>query len=162
MAASWTPVIRTPKLRSNIRTIQAKSRATNIHICSMRASDLHSRIWKIVLMVDRIAVLVVAAFAIYHEMAAGKLPAFASAAAFLKSHQRDIAMISLILIAAAGIIYIIASYDLIWKTHDAFNNQFEKLRRIYGGFLAWALLGIARSWPWFFRCSCSSRAACSC
>jgi len=28
---------------------------------------------------------------------------------------------------------------LIWRTHDAFNAQFEKLRRFYGGMLAWAL-----------------------
>src|SRR5262249_23538827 len=28
---------------------------------------------------------------------------------------------------------------LIWRTHDAFNVQFERLRRVYGGLLAWAL-----------------------
>jgi multidrug efflux pump subunit AcrB len=99
---------------------------------------MHKRFWKILLMVA-VAALVVGGFAIHHEMAAGHLPALSAAAATLKSYKRAIAVIALILIAAAGIIYIIAAFDLIWKTHDAFNNQFEKLRRIYGGFLAWAL-----------------------
>jgi multidrug efflux pump subunit AcrB len=45
-----------------------------------------------------------------------------------------------ILIALAGIaIYFVSVYNLIWRTHHAFNNQFEKLRRAYGGLLALAL-----------------------
>jgi multidrug efflux pump subunit AcrB len=46
-----------------------------------------------------------------------------------------------LLIAAivVAIGFIIAKYDLIWRSHDAFNIQFEKLRRYYGGALTWAL-----------------------
>jgi multidrug efflux pump subunit AcrB len=29
--------------------------------------------------------------------------------------------------------------SIIWRTHEAFNRGFERLRRVYGGWLAWAL-----------------------
>ncbi|HZZ41704.1 MAG TPA: efflux RND transporter permease subunit [Tepidisphaeraceae bacterium] len=38
-----------------------------------------------------------------------------------------------------GLLFIIAKLDLVWRTHDAFNTQFEKMRRVYGGFLVWSL-----------------------
>ena len=38
----------------------------------------------------------------------------------------------------------IVQYNLIWRIHDAFNRQFEKLRRVYGGLLALALAHRAR------------------
>ena len=42
---------------------------------------------------------------------------------------------------AAGIclLWLIARFDLIWRTHHAFNRKFETMRRGYGGLLAWAL-----------------------
>ena len=39
----------------------------------------------------------------------------------------------------AALVYLIARFDLIWRTHDLFNIGFEKLRRFYGGMLAWTL-----------------------
>ena len=46
---------------------------------------------------------------------------------------------ALLLAALCLTIWLIARFNLIWRTHYAFNDQFEKLRRVYGGFLSWAL-----------------------
>jgi multidrug efflux pump subunit AcrB len=62
----------------------------------------------------------------------------ASKAWFL-AHARLLAMIVLGLLAAACALWLIARFDLLWRTHDLFNGGFEKLRRGYGGVLAWAL-----------------------
>jgi multidrug efflux pump subunit AcrB len=35
--------------------------------------------------------------------------------------------------------YFVVRWDAIWRTHYAFNRQFERLRRAYGGLLAWSL-----------------------
>ncbi|MGA3066265.1 MAG: efflux RND transporter permease subunit [Tepidisphaeraceae bacterium] len=51
------------------------------------------------------------------------------------------------LLAAAGVgavvlgvlMWLAGRFNLIWRTHYAFNRQFEKLRRMYGGLLVWAL-----------------------
>jgi multidrug efflux pump subunit AcrB len=55
------------------------------------------------------------------------------------AHWRLLTMTALGAIGAMGILFIITRYDLIWRTHHAFNAQFEKLRRLYGGMLSWAL-----------------------
>jgi multidrug efflux pump subunit AcrB len=103
---------------------------------------LHSRFWKLLLILAA-AVVVVAAFALYRQGAAGHLPALVGAAeaskAWLLSHGRLLAIVGLSLAAAAALLYLIAVFDLVWKVHDAFNVRFEKLRRLYGGVLAWAL-----------------------
>jgi multidrug efflux pump subunit AcrB len=46
-----------------------------------------------------------------------------------------------LLVAAAVItlLVLISRYNLIWRVHYAFNRQFERVRRRYGGLLAWAL-----------------------
>ncbi|HEX8523072.1 MAG TPA: efflux RND transporter permease subunit, partial [Tepidisphaeraceae bacterium] len=45
-----------------------------------------------------------------------------------------------IIVALLGmLVWFNARFNLIWRTHHAFNRQFEKLRRIYGGLLAWSL-----------------------
>lgn len=62
-----------------------------------------------------------------------------AAAGWLKTHGHTVGMVALAAVALAGVIYLIAAFDLIWRTHDAFNVQFEKLRRLYGGLLDWAL-----------------------
>ena len=43
--------------------------------------------------------------------------------------------IAIVILAA----YIAGKYNLIWRTHYAFNRQFEKMQRVYGGLLATAL-----------------------
>jgi multidrug efflux pump subunit AcrB len=47
-----------------------------------------------------------------------------------------IAVISLIILAS--FVYVFQN-NWIWRTHEAFNSQFEKFRKFYGGFLALAL-----------------------
>jgi multidrug efflux pump subunit AcrB len=41
--------------------------------------------------------------------------------------------------AVVLLLWLIATFNLLWRVHHAFNRQFEKLRRYYGGLLAWAL-----------------------
>ncbi len=55
--------------------------------------------------------------------------------AFLKEHWIA-ALIALV--AIVGFI-LAASFNLIWPVHNAFNRQFERFRRFYGGFLMAAL-----------------------
>src|SRR5438034_260350 len=55
------------------------------------------------------------------------------ARAWTITHWRTLSMIALGTIGTVGVLFIIVHYDLIWRTHDAFNAQFEKLRRFYGG-----------------------------
>ncbi len=43
------------------------------------------------------------------------------------------------LAALAALIWMIGEFNLLWRVHNAFNNQFERFRLFYGGFLAWAL-----------------------
>ena len=54
-------------------------------------------------------------------------------------NPRVIAMAVLAVIGLIAALLIIGRYQLIWRFHYAFNRQFEKGQRIYGGFLAWSL-----------------------
>jgi multidrug efflux pump subunit AcrB len=47
-------------------------------------------------------------------------------------------VVGLAVLAIAALYYIVQN-SYIWRFHEGFNNQFEKLRRFYGGLLAWAL-----------------------
>jgi multidrug efflux pump subunit AcrB len=38
-----------------------------------------------------------------------------------------------------ALVYEVIENNWIWRTHQAFNRQFERFRRFYGGFLAWVL-----------------------
>ena len=53
-------------------------------------------------------------------------------------------VLSILTAAAFGTLLLAIAYEIfennwIWRTHQAFNRQFEKFRRFYGGFLALAL-----------------------
>jgi multidrug efflux pump subunit AcrB len=43
------------------------------------------------------------------------------------------------IVAAVVLLALVARYNLVWRVHFAFNRQFEKLRRYYGGMLKWTL-----------------------
>jgi multidrug efflux pump subunit AcrB len=45
----------------------------------------------------------------------------------------------IVLAAAVVMLALINRYNLIWRVHFAFNRQFERLRRAYGGLLSWTL-----------------------
>ena len=45
----------------------------------------------------------------------------------------------LVVVASVALLALITRYNLIWRTHFAFNRQFERVRRLYGGVLAWTL-----------------------
>jgi multidrug efflux pump subunit AcrB len=91
---------------------------------------LHTTWFKITLMVA-VAAIVVTAFAIYH-----KVPGFKT---WVSVHQVALIMSAIALIALIAIVYLVSVFDLIWRTHNAFNEKFEKMRHWYGGMLAWAL-----------------------
>jgi multidrug efflux pump subunit AcrB len=62
-----------------------------------------------------------------------------SAKTWAWAHRRQEAMALLALVAFGGLLYLVSRFDLIWRMHDLFNIGFEKVRRVYGGLLAWAL-----------------------
>ena len=51
----------------------------------------------------------------------------------------SLALWGVLLITATAAIYFVLRNNWIWRTHLAFNRQFERLRRVYGGFLVMAL-----------------------
>jgi multidrug efflux pump subunit AcrB len=56
------------------------------------------------------------------------------------THEPIRALLWLVVAAAAvGLLVLIGRYNLVWRVHFAFNRQFERMRRRYGGLLAWAL-----------------------
>ncbi|HTL30836.1 MAG TPA: efflux RND transporter permease subunit [Tepidisphaeraceae bacterium] len=104
---------------------------------------LHSTAFKIVLLVLA-AVIGVTGYEIYGATRFGHAPFMNDETAkavqgWMLVNWRMAAMIALGLVAFGATLYIISTFDLIWRVHDAFNVVFEKLRRIYGGLLAWAL-----------------------
>jgi multidrug efflux pump subunit AcrB len=50
-----------------------------------------------------------------------------------------LASAALAVVGGAAALYVIGAFDLLWKTHHVFNRAFEAVRRVYGGFLLWAL-----------------------
>ena len=84
----------------------------------------------------RIALLVLAAVIAVAGCAIYNTPV---AIAWVMGHRHLLQMAGLGAIAAIGLLYLIAKFDLLWRIHDLFNAQFEKLRRVYGGLLVWAL-----------------------
>jgi multidrug efflux pump subunit AcrB len=42
-------------------------------------------------------------------------------------------------VLSIALLYYVLQNSYLWKLHERFNNQFELLRRVYGGLLAWAL-----------------------
>ncbi len=63
----------------------------------------------------------------------------AVAYARMPGHRGEIRALGLAILVVAAIRWLVVRWDVIWRTHNAFNRRFEKLRLAYGGFLAWAL-----------------------
>jgi multidrug efflux pump subunit AcrB len=57
----------------------------------------------------------------------------------IKERWLGLSQLLLGLLAVGCIIWIIARLNLVWRVHYAFNDVFEKFRRMYGGLLDWAL-----------------------
>jgi multidrug efflux pump subunit AcrB len=62
-----------------------------------------------------------------------------TAGAWCRVHWRGLTETALALAAFCVALWLIGKLNLIWRVHHLFNDQFEKLRRVYGGLLAWAL-----------------------
>ena len=82
------------------------------------------------------AVLAALIFVVSHFLGTQKL---ATIGAWALAHRRQGLELALIFAAVAALLYLINRFDLLWRTHDAFNGLFERLRRFYGGLLAWSL-----------------------
>jgi multidrug efflux pump subunit AcrB len=63
----------------------------------------------------------------------------AIAYARMPGHRGEIRAVALAILVVSAIRQLVVRWDVIWRAHHAFNRQFERLRRTYGGFLAWAL-----------------------
>ncbi len=96
---------------------------------------LLSRMWfRITLLV--VAALVAAFIFTMVGPLGGKFPAVSG---WLKTNWKSATWYAALAAIILAFVIFIARFNLIWRFHHAFNRQFEKLRNIYGGFLAWAL-----------------------
>lgn len=59
--------------------------------------------------------------------------------AWMGSHPVQVALAMVVLGAGVALLWMIGRYALVWRMHFAFDRQFERLRRMYGGLLAWTL-----------------------
>lgn len=55
------------------------------------------------------------------------------------AHPRDTIGWGLVVVSAIGLLWCLGRFNLIWRVHNVFDRQFERFRRLYGGFLVWAL-----------------------
>jgi multidrug efflux pump subunit AcrB len=92
--------------------------------------------------------LAIVAFAVMphaaRDQVRGYLPGWATGfpAAFHNDPMHTILSVTTwiaFMVLIAAVVYEIFQNNWIWRTHQAFNRQFEKFRRFYGGFLALAL-----------------------
>ncbi len=58
---------------------------------------------------------------------------------WMTAHVMELTELLIGLVALGILTWLIGHFNLIWRIHGSFNTQFEKLRRIYGGLLAWTL-----------------------
>ena len=69
----------------------------------------------------------------------------------------EIRAVAFAILVVAAIRQLVVRWDVIWRTHHAFNRQFERLRRTYGGLLAWALAhrkSVVASFAFLVAASC--------
>jgi multidrug efflux pump subunit AcrB len=103
-------------------------------LCSTRA--------KVILIVAAVA-LGAGIWWLQHAVRAGSLSGFghwlSGAWAGILANPLHVALWTLAVAALVGLLVLIGKYNLIWRVHFAFNRQFEKLRRWYGGLLKGAL-----------------------
>jgi multidrug efflux pump subunit AcrB len=107
-------------------------------------SHASRRAWRIVRMVLILLAAVVAGTIAFLISPAGEEFATAhgalmAAARWIRENVRTLSLVVMALIAAASLLWLIARLNLLWRVHHAFNAQFEKLRRAYGGLLDWSL-----------------------
>jgi multidrug efflux pump subunit AcrB len=78
-----------------------------------------------------------------HAVRAGSLNGFGhwltETWAAILANPLHVALLALAIVAFALLLILIGRYNLIWRVHFAFNRQFERLRRLYGGVLKGAL-----------------------
>jgi multidrug efflux pump subunit AcrB len=102
---------------------------------AVKAAVAKRRGWKLPAMLGA-AVLVVA-------LSAWKVPFvsgyFAALIRWTKAHPLMALVWAVVILDLLFLLVLIGKFNLVWRVHYAFNRQFERLRRFYGGMLAWAL-----------------------
>ncbi len=101
-----------------------------------KCEHLLCKTWFRALIIGIVAVIAGFVFAVIKTPLGQRLPTLHG---WLVANWHLLIQIGIIIVLLALAVWTINKYDLIWRTHHAFNRQFEKLRRHYGGVLAWAL-----------------------
>jgi multidrug efflux pump subunit AcrB len=102
-----------------------------------------SRAGRVTLIVAAVSLVAIAAVA-KHLMGKGQVlePVYkwwGGVLAWAASDPLTVAAWAVVVLSVIALLVLIGRYNLIWRVHFAFNRQFEKLRRGYGGLLAWTL-----------------------
>lgn len=102
-------------------------------------SVLAKRGVKIALLVA-VALLAVGGYVLYRTGELGVLEGRLHAlAAYAAAHPMRAGLYAFVILDLIVLLYLMGKFNLVWRVHFAFNRQFEKLRRFYGGLLAWSL-----------------------
>ncbi|MDB5295553.1 MAG: mdtC 3, partial [Phycisphaerales bacterium] len=103
---------------------------------------LHTRGWRVGLIVAAVAVAALVG-GVKLATAHGGLPWLAAPMAagwtWLLANKLTVLLWLVMAAASVTLLVLVGRYMLVWRVHFAFNRQFEKLRRHYGGLLKWAL-----------------------
>jgi len=117
--------------------------------------NLHVSFWRSLLWALKVWIIAAAAMAAvglamlvlpahWRAEVVGRLPGWVTGLPRELREHTGAAVLSITRVVVFGIVLTAVAYevfenDLIWRSHQAFNRQFEKLRRFYGGFLKLAL-----------------------
>jgi multidrug efflux pump subunit AcrB len=103
---------------------------------------LRSRVLRLTMIVFA-AVAAVSLFLIAHTPLGERFPRWHERLAVLQdgvwATRATLAGWALVLMAGVVLLRFILRQRLIWRIHDVFNGYFERMRRLYGGLLVWAL-----------------------
>jgi multidrug efflux pump subunit AcrB len=113
----------------------------NRHVGMKRSLDWSLKLWSVLILVAAAAIAGVYGL---HARGVGSawMPQWvADLPQHLRDRQRILTTLNILAlgILLTAVIYEVFQNNWIWRTHQAFNRQFEKLRRFYGGFLKLAL-----------------------
>lgn len=108
---------------------------------SSAQSRLRSRRIRLALMLLAclVAGAIFAATRVPHQAGSGLLGRLHEIGRVAAVHRTSLMGWVLVIAGGAGVLWSIEHYGLIWRLHGRFDRGFEKMRRFYGGLLAWSL-----------------------
>jgi multidrug efflux pump subunit AcrB len=103
---------------------------------------LSKRSSRVILIIAAVA-LASGLFGLQQTVQRGHLPfirtTFGTATSWVSSDPLQAGLVALAIIAGVVLLVLFGRYALMWRLHFAFDRQFERLRRGYGGLLDWTL-----------------------